>query len=72
MDDRNPPMALPNGHVYSKLVFFPNYNEFIARVTDICGSQALEEMAAANFGKIICPRTQSVCSVSTLKKVFIT
>jgi macrophage erythroblast attacher len=37
MDERNPPLALPNGQVYSK--------------------EALTQMAAANQGYVLCPRT---------------
>lgn len=33
--------------------------------------QALEEMAAKNHGKVVCPRSGEICLFSQLRKVFI-
>ncbi|RUS17168.1 CTLH/CRA C-terminal to lish motif domain-containing protein [Endogone sp. FLAS-F59071] len=57
----NPPMALPNGQVYSLNISFA----FIWWI------QALQDMAKKNNGKVTCPRTGLVCEMSQLKKVFI-
>jgi len=42
---------------------FPNGN--------IYSREALEDMAAKNNGRVKCPRTDSECEFSALKKVFI-
>ena len=63
------PMAFPNGYVYSTEVRY-DCSFFMKHLT-APSSQALEEMAAKNNGKVICPRSSHVCDFTALKKVFI-
>ncbi|THH21131.1 hypothetical protein EW146_g331 [Bondarzewia mesenterica] len=61
MNEDNPPMAFPNGYVYSR--------EHLRPLTSV--SQALEDMAFWNNGMITCPRSGEQCEFSKLKKVFV-
>lgn len=51
IDENNPSLMLPNGHVY--------------------GHNALQRIAAANNGSIICPRTGAVFHRSEILRVFV-
>lgn len=51
MNEHNPPMALPNGLVYSQ--------------------EAIQEIARQNGGKIVCPKTRDVFTMSQAKKMFV-
>lgn len=69
MNEDNPPMAFPSGHVYSREV---------SSKRSVCGvlvlmkaPQALEEMSAKNGGFVTCPRTGKSCEYSSLRKVYI-
>lgn len=67
MDGNNPPMAFPNGYVYSREVcrsgsLFYSLNQ---------RRQALEEMAVQHDGIVTCPRSQKTCTLQELRKVFV-
>lgn len=64
MDSSNPPMAFPNGYVYS-------YNVSGRCRMVLADEKALREMAKSNFDVVLCPRTGESCSFSRLRKVFI-
>lgn len=67
MNEDNPPMLLPNRRVYSQNVM--DMKQKYTQTNMIY--QALNELAAKNDGKIICPRTGDVCKLKDLRKVFI-
>lgn len=67
------PMALPDGHVYSREVrrqmSFASSHDTNPRHRSIL--QALEEMAAKNDGDVIRPGTEKRHEFASLRKVFI-
>lgn len=69
MDEDNPPMAFPNGYVYSREVCRSTV------ATPLQSSnprpQALEEMAAQHDGILTCPRSHKTCTLQELRKVFV-
>ena len=74
MNEDNPPMAFPNGYVYSKEVsgHVELENKLPNHLIRPYISQALQDMAAkSGDGMVKCPRTGFECEYSTLKKVFI-
>lgn len=74
MNENNPPMALPNGCVYSRAVSRDMVAVFaeLSSLTRIF-LQALEELALSSKdgASVICPRTGESFSLSSLRKVYI-
>ena len=66
MDSSNPPMAFPNGYVYSF-----NVSRKWKQPVEVADGKALKAMAANNFNVVTCPRTRESCSFDRLRKVYI-
>lgn len=64
MDDKNPPLCLPNGRVYSQEVRLTCYTAH---------TQALERMAksSADGVTVTCPRTNSTFPYAACRKMYI-
>jgi len=80
MNEDNPPMAFPNGYVYSREVrTFSHFQAILiisggylpSQIVAHIPFQALEDMAAKNDGHVVCPDTGDSYEFSKLKKVFI-
>ncbi|KAJ1485277.1 hypothetical protein T484DRAFT_1794189 [Baffinella frigidus] len=83
MDEQNPPLALPNGRVYSSSALLEMAGAREREVLDeqppplalpnggVCSSSALLEMAGAREGQIECIATGETFDFSDLRKVFI-
>jgi len=69
MNEDNPPMALPNGYVYSREVCLSSIAALFRLFNPY--PQALEEMAAQNDGIVTCPRSRKTCVLQELRKVFV-
>jgi macrophage erythroblast attacher len=66
------PMAFPNGYVYSREVsWILKQYVYSCLLLTLQLSKALEEMAAKNDGMVTCPRSDTTCQFSELRKVFI-
>lgn len=72
MNEDNPPMLLPNGHVYSFEVSHPlllSVRGVLLMFANL--KQALQDMAAKQEGLITCPKTGDVFKLTDIKKVFV-
>lgn len=74
MDENDPPMALPNGRVYSLTVRAVVHRcLYVSFTHHHLSPQALQEMAASSQdgATVVCPRTGSSFPISSLRKVYI-
>jgi macrophage erythroblast attacher len=73
INESNPPLMLPNGYVYGSKV---RTKFFLIAMRESCFSlslslQTLQAMAAANNGKVTCPRTKETYDLTQAEKVYI-